>query len=899
MVLMLTIGVEAWTGPVDPASQRSRGGERLAGRWIGQDGHDYVGPSSEAKPSGIQDVRIELVGLPAGEEIGSILVRGHGGDEWQYNAGSSYRAHLERQPGSTRANLYIEPTRVETGRSFEITLTLKDGRSAVLYVQGGAADPTRRMPGAKLAARWLGQDGRDRVGPTAAVGPDGWADLILELDNLTSGEEIQAIEMISGTNRWAVGTNPWAVASAELVRDANNRSKAWVFLAPIGLEPGAAIDLRVLYGNKTHDTARVRVGPFDPRLAASKPKVPRVDPIRLTTRSLGQDGPEGPQPGLVRLAVSGITRPVTAAVLANRVGAVWGWSSRADDLRDGGSDLRPLDWQSSGDGRSAVLGFAPIRNEESSPLSLRLIHADGSHSVAELDGPACDPAQRAPRPGANQATAAPGDDLSELVRHGGTLRLNPGIYRLDRPLVLEQPIAIVGQPGAILEFHQDQAAPAWTEAIQIEAGNTRLEGVAIRFAGPVRWDWNVPHGPAIIGTPADQAPRHWGNIRAGIGLIRLEIESPPAASDWELAPHAMRLMTAASGEVRGCRIRGGSIELTGGPWQVVDNEHLGTPPQTFAYAIISAKYVHDLTIARNRARAVGPSGKVWRFLVLTQRASNVEVRENTVRDVGPRAGDRVDENAPEIILTEAYRLRFEGRPVAVAGGGSVIVIPEPQGDPGEPGDVLAVVAGRHAGTYRRVVQRIDRFSYLLDEPLPTADAAELPAVSLGAGGFVNCRFEQNEIDGGEQSRATGFVLVGHHYGTLVRGNRVRRCAQAFKITAFPTEQPVFWGWSHAPILGIEIRENRAEACAQPSWLAVEHGEPVKSNVGRVYWTGTLDDLTSDPGWTIGDRRSRDPGELHVQVHGATRYRVEAGTVNGRRTPAATDARRRVQADRRP
>jgi hypothetical protein len=867
--------------PTAPTQSRARPAERLAGRWVGQDGHDFVGPSSEAKPSGVQDVRMQLVGLPAGVEIQSIVVKGNGGDEWQFNAGNSFRAHLEREPGSTRADLYIEPTRVETGRSFEVKITLADGRSADVYVDGGKADPNLRMKGAQLAVTWLGQDGRDRAGPTAAVGPDGLADVVLAMENLAPGIEVKAVEVISGKDRWEAGTNPDAYASAEFLRDAKDSSKATLYLAPLGLKAGARIDLRVTYANGTRDSTRLQAGKIDPRRAATAPKLPRVAAIGLEARSMGQDGPDGPIPGAVKVAISGLPKPVVAAALADPAGDIWGWTSRGDLPLEGGSYVRPMAWQAGPDGRSAELAFAPTRDEAGAGLVLRLLHADGTQSIATIEGPKCDPALRSPWPGSGRATARPGDDLAALAGQGGTIRLSAGTYRLDRPLVLERSVTISGEPGAVLEFRQPEGAAPWTAAIKVHAGNTTLEEFAVRFAGPVRWDMGVGHGPAVIGTTDDRDPRREGDDpRAGLVFRKLDIEAPRAATSWEMAPNALRLMSAASGVIEGCRLRAGAIELNAGPWTVVDNRHAGTPPNTFAFSVISAHHIHDLTVARNVVADEGPSGKTWRFLVLTQRGADATVVDNTIADVGPRQGDPVDENAPEIILTEAYRLRFEGRPAAVAAGGSVIVVPDPQGDEGEPGDVLAVLAGPHAGEYRRVVQRIDRNSYLLDRPLPTSDAAALPAVSIGAGGFVGCRFEGNTIDGGERSKATGFVLVGHLYGASVARNTVRRCAQAFKISAFPTEQPVMWGWSHAPAFALTIADNRVESCPMPPLLAVEHGEPVKSSVGRAYLTARL---VGGEGatWAVGDGRSRDPGELVLETEGATSVRVESGTVNGR------------------
>ncbi len=57
------------------------------------------------------------------------------------------------------------------------------------------------------------------------------------------------------------------------------------------------------------------------------------------------------------------------------------------------------------------------------------------------------------------------------------------------------------------------------------------------------------------------------------------------------------------------------------------------------------------------------SGKLWRFLNLTQQGYGVRVEGNIVRNVGPRKDDSIEDmNANEILLTESYKLKFEGIP---------------------------------------------------------------------------------------------------------------------------------------------------------------------------------------------------------------------------------------------
>src|SRR5262249_41108222 len=140
----------------------------LAGNWLGQDGHDLVGPSSVLGGDGVQDVHIAITGLPANRTITFADVQGLGGDDWQF-AGpwGPWKAALVRGAGSTSADLYIQPSRKETGRPFSIALKYDDGSTAGFWMNGGPADPALRMPQAALQVTWAGQDGHDLVGPDA------------------------------------------------------------------------------------------------------------------------------------------------------------------------------------------------------------------------------------------------------------------------------------------------------------------------------------------------------------------------------------------------------------------------------------------------------------------------------------------------------------------------------------------------------------------------------------------------------------------------------------------------------------------------------------------------------------------------------------------------------------
>src|SRR4051812_6668388 len=204
------------------------------GTWVGQDGHDFVGPSSEIKPSDVQDLHFVIDGLSPARTIVHAIITGHGADEWQYRAPwGPWAAVLERAPRSRRADLYVEPARVETGRPFTIKLRYDDGTTSEFYVKGRRADPNLRMPGAALKVTWVGQETADRVGLGPSVGPDGLQDAHLALARLSPKVEIKSvlIEGPIGVKR-RFGVNHEGDSNAELVSDPKDSTRADLFFQP-------------------------------------------------------------------------------------------------------------------------------------------------------------------------------------------------------------------------------------------------------------------------------------------------------------------------------------------------------------------------------------------------------------------------------------------------------------------------------------------------------------------------------------------------------------------------------------------------------------------------------------------------------------------------------------------
>jgi len=114
--------------------------------WIGQDGVDLVGRSTAPGPDGVQDIAIAVAGLPTNVSVVKADIIGYGGGEWEYNGppNQGWAAAFVQAPGSSSADIYIEPYQVETGRYFWITFTYSDQSTAQIAF---ISEPnSRRLP---------------------------------------------------------------------------------------------------------------------------------------------------------------------------------------------------------------------------------------------------------------------------------------------------------------------------------------------------------------------------------------------------------------------------------------------------------------------------------------------------------------------------------------------------------------------------------------------------------------------------------------------------------------------------------------------------------------------------------------------------------------------------------
>ncbi len=818
-------------------------GSQPSVKWAGQDGHDFVGPNNRLEPSDVQDMHFVLGGLDPQQEIAFVDVLGEHGDEWQYNAQSfSWKAELKRPKGSRTADLFLEPGNIETPRNYHVLFRYENGTAHEFDVRGRKVSRSLRMPDAALQARWMGQEKQDRVGSGPSAGPDGIADVRIRLAGVSTRVPVRAMRVEGpGALKWESGSNPELLPGAEYWPDPKQPGAGDLFFQPDRDLKVQKLKVLVLYANDTHDAATVTAGRCDPRLRTPVSPLPRISELSPTVRWVGQDGQDVTGSGDVHVHLAGLARrpAIAAAVLTDAVNGTWVYrgNDRINLNVPQAENARPLAIRPGPDRGSIDLFFPPYSDEAGATLTLRLIEPDGRMSVARFDGGTCDPGRCAPRPADTRVEAKPGDDLNTLVNQYGTVSLAEGTYRLQRPLVLNRPVTLTCEGKATLVFAQAATDAPWTAAIRIHCGQTTCNGFAVRFEGPVRWNQEVSYGPAVIATTDNEDQAH-PELKAHIVLTRLDLESPPAAdpSKWVDALRLIRLTNARGGMIAGNILRGGPIEFFEGPWHLLNNDFRGTSPGTISHSIFVGHKTYDLRVRGNRAKPVQPEGKTWRFLVLTHHGTGDRVEENLIEDIGSREGDTIPaSNEPEIILTEGYHLKYEGRIAALSTDGRLLRIDRPQGQETVTGDLVALLTGPAAGKFRRVAQVIDPETFLVDAAIPKGTEA----VSI-ARGFVGESFLKNRIDirGGQKS--AGMVLVGNHFGTRVIGNHLLGGANSIRFAACPTETPVVWGWSHAPFLGVVIEDNILEDAAGGAVLGVEHSATaVKSNKGRTYMTIAL------------------------------------------------------------
>lgn len=772
---------------------------------LGQDGVDLVGPDASAGPDGVQDVHLHLAGLSGGA-IGSITVRGPSGFEWASGSNPDGAANAEFFPSAdgTQGDLYLNPVVRSNldaggnplGGSTGATVTLAAASTlglTVAYQGGTTAAGTVAIAGLASPPKAMAEPGTpanvvlNDVAVTA-LGQDGTAaqgDVHLKVTGL-AGRAIASATLNDGAgSSWSQGDTSGLHTLS--VSEAKDRQSADLYFAPTRNETTG--------GNMT---------------------------LRLT-------------------------------FAADPLGAVQHVTQFA-----GGA------WQPS-------LLATPLNGKSVSGVSTQaaLVAALSSSGAGEVD----------------------------------TINLAPGAtIVLTAPLRITHSTRIVGN-GASLVFTQGNAPWPATAPGAIYVANpgvsdiaVDLENFTVRFAltSPLQWyaatgstalfdpESSVYGSRAVLNTSGGNDGRN----RETLTLVGMTIDGPP---DFDAAPATkpdaahtyagepeIPLVEAGddNGTIAGSTFQGGSIALSGGPWTIVGNVHAGADAGSYTPSAFSFDEPHDVALTSNWVYQAAAGGTIFRLVNLAGSSFGDAIVGNLFR--GGQVGDEVTYvktsatsgfytgiNDSEVILTEAKQFLFEGTPAAVSADGRLLVLPPAAAGVASrtytdastgPGLIVSIVdaSNPHAGTWYRVAQQVSGspLTFLMQDPLPAGKYT----ISVVAG-FVGDVVSGNTINLAGKS-STAVVLSGADFGTAVLGNTIEGgSTYSYPYTgagvlvesgvvsnaesAAGAPFPVGFGWSHYPVLGVNVANNTIFNAAGGLIVEVLHGPAIASDAGRRYLTATV------------------------------------------------------------
>jgi len=791
-------------------------------------------------------------------------------------------------------------------------------------------DQNRRIAGKELIVEWVGQSNQDWVGTSRAVGPDGLVDAELRVRGLTrynpnsltyaDGSVIRPNYTFKtltitgpGGLRWEFGPNQGQATSrfAELVRpqqvtQADDSTVGRLFFHPGQNLANVPLTVTIVYDGiadfKT-STAQILGQATNASTAAPAPAPIAIGQFSGTVTWLGQAASTSPVPAPVRIRLNpptnGILRTYTKARLSDPAGNAWSTETPADFVRP--LTLGPQN------GSELEISFPPYRDESGTRMSLRLFYMEGGVELSEyvdFEGGWADVGRRAYAnlDGNRVVVTTAAALLNEVARLNALPADNPAanppafypgttiVLNSTQPFVLTQPLTlghrmtIVGEGAVrpILQFAPPEVENpvVWgldstQGAIRITASHVALDNLRIEF---------TRNPPGFVRDTREVISARTEDL-VGLTLTRLDVVSPRPATLLSRAdtPRLFVAGAGTSGRIVGNTFRGGTVDVSNGPWSILDNTHRGGVANTAVSEAFAVRFSADVVFRGNHAwidptdeqahlgwEAADNPGPVYRLLLLKDFAYNSQIIGN-LADQGVGRPLPANNNEHEIILSEAYQARFEGRPVSVSTDGRVVRLSNLRGERPKPGAVVSIVEGPHAGRWMKVAQVLDAegLNLLLDEPLPEVNGNRVNyAISVGSG-FVNTLIQANTIDvRGTSSDA--IVLTSYQFGLRVLDNLVIGQAnrqvvgqplgvtgKAFRITAPATQTSlagtlnyVPQGWSHTPIFGLVFAGNtiRGEA-GEIGHFGVEHAASYFANTGRVYFTGSFSDNRIE--WTTG------------------------------------------------
>ena len=524
------------------------------------------------------------------------------------------------------------------------------------------------------------------------------------------------------------------------------------------------------------------------------------------------------------LPIGSVINPATAE-LSDVAGLYWN-----TDTANNGSHGRPeleMSISYSNDNTIANVAFPPERDEMGTTMTFRFqlngsptdyvtdvamgdVHTDPNQRDGGPVNPNATPVMVSPTSSAtpNMVTYTTGGTQSRPVDIQTFLNMGfrnivltdgptGGVYTINEQLNIPSGMILQGADSNVtLNFTMSSVTQG---VIDFASSHITLKGFKIRFQdSTVSFTGLDGSAPAIISDLEAQQVQNQDNqhSRVDLNIENLDIQAPyvPFAPNTADASdtnprgaintvYTVEMGQFDSGTIAGNTIRGGTVQVYFGPWQISGNQVLGAVQGTLSDNAFGINGGHDVSLSNNTVTDLNTAqnGSIDRFLTANGSGYNFNLSLNTVggnigmpapNPNGPSSGN--PRNNPEEIVFEDYRKTFEGSVLAVGVSSSsstsndrrVVAIPTAElalfsGGQGSSGLTLTVLDGPNAGTSIPVLQSFNSgetptptFTYfLLATPLPqgTFDLDISPA-------YVNPVIYKNTIDT-SGTISTGLVLA--------------------------------------------------------------------------------------------------------------------------------------------
>jgi len=818
---------------------------------LGQDGHDLVGPDASQGPDGIQDLHFQLSGLAGA--VNQIVVQGPPGFEWATEPDPTGAALAEYFPGSTpgQGDLYLNPQvksdlpssgmALPLGGSTGNLIQLANGMLLTFNIdyQGQTSPDTATVNVSNLVSA---------TDPMPPLGTPG---------NIVSSFRVTDDGQDGSGQPYEQGFVHLAVAAPEGVAFDNSTFSQvlWQLSDPAGLawdSTVASLGHNHVYATLRPDTTNV-VDIYFPPARDEAPESGSTTPTMLLQVSIPND---------------------SNVYVTPFMGADWNLSALTAPF-DGAA--APIPAPTTEDQlRGDLMSVSPEYDTIDLPANTTITITQPleiTHSVTIVGNNATlffQQGDTAPWP----ATASGAIYVDAPAYHNIQLKLDDLTIKFD----MSSPIRWSNPPGTTPALFDPENNPAGSQHAVIDTGDSN-----INLNSTILTLNNIQ----IYGPPAFDGSSY-GSLQAQLAQGGDTLDQYVGEQDMSV----VRTNGPDSGTISNSTFLGGTINVTGGPWNITGNTVLGSVAASFSPGAFGLQSPHDVLLKGNQVTQSIAGGLEFRLVVLAGSGFDNTIEDNSFGGGGGQLGNELSYNSgagqfvgindPEVILAESgYGVLFEGRPGPISSDGRLLILPNVRAYAFPvttgPGLVVSILAGVNAdgtpnmslaGQWFRVAQQVSLSStntveLLMEDRLPPMPHGGYYVVEVTSG-FVDNAFVNNTLNLSGKS-STGIVLNGEDFGTSIIGNDLiggtiyetvytgAAISLGASLYAAPSGNGAFplpAGWTALPNLGAVVQDNTIEDSLGGIMIGVQHAVnywqdqvETTSETGRVFVTASVTNNT--------------------------------------------------------